>query len=105
MPLSPDALVAAAGGIDAVLSSVGEGITIQDPSGALVYANPAALRLIGVDSLQELTALPPGEMVARFELFDADGQPFPVDQLPGRAALRGARRDRFRPRPRSAIAN
>lgn len=89
MSLSPDALVAAAGGVDAVLASVGEGISIQDPSGALIYANPAALRLMGIDTLEELLALPIGEVVSRFELFDADGQPFSVADLPSRAALRG----------------
>ena len=89
MSLSPDALVAAAGGVEAVLDSVGEGISIQDPSGALVYANPAALRLMGIESVEELVALPIGELVGRFELFDADGQPFSVSDLPGRAALRG----------------
>jgi PAS domain S-box-containing protein len=71
------------------LDHVGDGVTVQDPSGRLVYANAAAAQALGFASPGELLAAPAGEVVGRFDLFDEDGQPFPVENLPGRRALRG----------------
>jgi PAS domain S-box-containing protein len=71
------------------LDHVGDGVTVQDPSGRLVYANAAAARALGFVSAAELLAAPVAEIVRRFALFDADGQPFPVENLPGRRALQG----------------
>jgi hypothetical protein len=34
-------------------------------------------------------ATPVSEVLARFEMFDEDGAPFPLDRFPGRLALRG----------------
>jgi PAS domain S-box-containing protein len=71
------------------LDHVGDGVTVQDPSGRLVYANAAAAEALGFASAGELLAAPAGEVVGRFDLFDEAGQPFPVENLPGRRALRG----------------
>ena len=71
------------------LDHVGDGVTVQDPSGRLVYANAAAARNLGFASATEFLAAPIGEVVGRFALFDEDGQPFPVENLPGRRALQG----------------
>jgi PAS domain S-box-containing protein len=71
------------------LDHVGDGVTVQDPSGRLVYANAAAAQALGFTSAAELLAAPVTEVVGRFALFDAEGQPFPVENLPGRRALRG----------------
>jgi PAS domain S-box-containing protein len=87
--VAPDDLTRGVRGFDAILARVGEGISIQDPSGALVYANPAALDLIGFGSLAELLTTPIANVLDRFELFHDDGTPLSPDQLPGRLALRG----------------
>ena len=71
------------------LDHVGDGVTVQDPSGRLVYANAAAARNLGFASAAEFLAAPIGEVVGRFALFDEDGQPFPLENLPGRRALQG----------------
>jgi PAS domain S-box-containing protein len=71
------------------LDHVGDGVTVQDPSGRLVYANAAAAQALGFASAAELLAAPVAEVVGRFALFDEDGQPFPVEKLPGRRALQG----------------
>jgi PAS domain S-box-containing protein len=71
------------------LDHVGDGVTVQDPSGRLVFANAAAARALGFTSAAELLAAPASEIVGRFDLFDEDGQPFPVENLPGRRALQG----------------
>ena len=71
------------------LDHVGDGVTVQDPSGRLVYANAAAAQALGFANAAELLAAPVAEIVGRFALFDEDGQPFPVENLPGRRALQG----------------
>lgn len=71
----------------AILSSVSEGITVQDDSGQVLFANDAAARLTGVATGAEMLAAPPGELVGRFELVDVDGSPFPIERLPSRVVL------------------
>lgn len=72
-----------------ILAGVADGITAQDRSGRLVYANDAAARLVGYPSAQVLLETPAAEVMQRFRLFDEQGQPLPVEQLPGRQALQG----------------
>jgi PAS domain S-box-containing protein len=75
--------------IDAILRGVDGGITVQDTSGRLIYANDAAARLCGYDSAAELLAAPLADVIGRFAVMDEEGQPLPLDQLPGRRALMG----------------
>ena len=75
--------------LEAILRQVGDGITVQDAAGALVYANDAAARLIGFTSAAELLATEVPDVLRRFEMFDEEGNPFPLDRLPGRLALKG----------------
>jgi PAS domain S-box-containing protein len=71
------------------LDHVGDGVTVQDPSGRLVYANVAAARALGFASAAELLAAPVAEILGQFALFDEEGRPFPIENLPGRRALQG----------------
>jgi PAS domain S-box-containing protein len=71
------------------LDHVGDGVTVQDPSGRLVYANAAAAQALGFANAAELLAAPVTEVVGRFALFDEEGRPFSADNLPGRRALQG----------------
>ncbi|HEU0237608.1 MAG TPA: PAS domain S-box protein, partial [Candidatus Limnocylindrales bacterium] len=73
----------------AVLDAVADGVTVQDQSGHVVYANAAAVRLIGFTSADEVLAASPAEILSRFELFDEAGKRLPVSALPGRRALKG----------------
>lgn len=75
--------------MQAVLGGIEDGITLQDRSGRLVFANDSAARLIGFSSPQALLAAPLAEVMQRFEVFGEDGQPFPIEKLPARAALQG----------------
>ena len=71
------------------LDHVGDGVTVQDPSGRLVYANATAAQALGFAGAAELLAAPVAKVVGRFALFDEAGQPFPVENLPGRRTLQG----------------
>ncbi len=72
-----------------ILRGVADGITVQDPSGRLIYVNDAAARLSGYPSAQVMLEAPAGELVQEFDLLDEAGNPYQVSELPGRRALRG----------------
>jgi serine phosphatase RsbU (regulator of sigma subunit)/PAS domain-containing protein len=75
--------------LQAILDGVADAVTAQGRGDRLVFANQAAVDSFGFDSLDELLATPLAEIVGRFEFQDEDGNPFPLDQLPGRKALAG----------------
>jgi len=69
--------------------SAGDGITIQDVEGGLIYANLSAARLTGFDSVESFMAADPRDRVGTWEMFDEEGQPVPIERLPGRRVLAG----------------
>jgi PAS domain S-box-containing protein len=69
--------------------SAGDGITIQDADGALLYANLSAARLTGFDSVESFLAADPRDRIGAWEMFDEQGRPLPVERLPGRRVLLG----------------
>jgi PAS domain S-box-containing protein len=75
--------------LEAVLRGAAEGITAQDPTGNVIYANEAAARLTGSSSVRDVIRSRPDELIARYEILDEEGHPFPLDRLPGRRALAG----------------
>jgi PAS domain S-box-containing protein len=72
-----------------ILEGVADGVTAQDHTGRIIYANEAAARMIGYPSGQALVEAPLGEVMERFEVLDEEGSPFPLEKLPGRRALGG----------------
>ena len=75
--------------LEAIFSAVADGVTAQGPSGELLFANEAAARLVGYATAADFLAAPISEVLDRFEILDEERRPFPLDRLPGRAALRG----------------
>jgi PAS domain S-box-containing protein len=75
--------------LEAILDGVADGVTAQDATGKMVYANEEALRLLGFPSVQAIQAIPIRYILSRFDAFDEEGRPFPVERLPGRQALMG----------------
>ncbi|HEU4411016.1 MAG TPA: ATP-binding protein [Polyangiaceae bacterium] len=75
--------------LEIILEGVADGITVQDPSGRVVFANRAAAKICGYDSVEALIEARPPEVVGRFDLWDEQGRPFQIEDLPGRRALRG----------------
>ena len=76
--------------LQAILGGVADGVTAQAPDGTLLFANEAAVRTLGFSSNEELMAASPAQIMERFEVFDEEGRPFPLERLPGRLALSGA---------------
>src|SRR4051812_19191081 len=75
--------------IGLALDRLGDGITVQGPNGALVYANESGARLCGLESAEELLRTPVAQGVSRLAMFDEGGEPFAIADLPGRRALLG----------------
>lgn len=74
--------------VQATLESIGDAVLVVDPSGLIVDANRAALRLYGLAAKEELLG-PLVALVHRFALRAPDGSPFPPDRFPSLRALRG----------------
>ena len=75
--------------LEIILRGVTDGITVQDAEGRLIYANETAALMTGCATVEELLATPSRELLGRFAMFDDAGNPFPLDQLPGRRAMLG----------------
>jgi PAS domain S-box-containing protein len=75
--------------LDAILRGVADAVTAQSPDGRLMFANQAALDLLGFGSFEELEAASGDWMRDRFEILDERGDPLPTERLPGRRALAG----------------
>jgi PAS domain S-box-containing protein len=84
-------LAAAQNTLRLLTMSAGDGITIQDARGALLYANLSAARLAGFDSVESFMAADPRDRVDAWEMFDEEGRPLPIERLPGRQVLAGER--------------
>ena len=77
-----------AGGEDlyhALFTAMAQGVVCQDTAGQVVYANPAAERILGL-SLDQLTERTSGD--PRWRSIREDGSPFPGDAHPTMQALR-----------------
>ena len=80
--------------LETIMRTVDEGIVVLSADAKLVYANEAAVRLIGFGSVDALDTDAPGGVLSRFEVFDEDGNRVLPEELPGRRALRGESSER-----------
>lgn len=72
-----------------ILEGVADGITVQDLTGKLLYANTAAARLNGFSTAEEMVNTPLSELMEQYELLDEAGNLFNLENLPGRKVLQG----------------
>ena len=88
--------------LGAILSGIADAVTAQAPDGRLLFANDAAVELLGFESSEALLSAPLMAIMDRFDVLDDQGGPFALDRLPGRRALVAGVRDevvvRFRVR-------
>ena len=73
--------------LQAVLSSIEAGITVQVQGGRLLYANAAAARLVGVATAEDLQTRDPQHRTEAFRVFDEAGREVPPEDMAGRQAL------------------
>lgn len=74
--------------LQTVLDSLSEGVIVFTPEGELLNANPAALRMHGVESLEDAPRKLQ-EFAREFHVCTLDGSPLPVDQWPLARVARG----------------
>lgn len=75
--------------LEAILRGVADAITAQAPDGRLLFANQAALDVLGFATREDLLSAPLSQILDRYDLYDEEGSPFPLENLPGRRALAG----------------
>jgi serine phosphatase RsbU (regulator of sigma subunit) len=72
-----------------IFDVLAEAVTVTEADGQLVFANEAALRRIGVATLEEARAAGPRGILGRFHITDENGKPLDPNELPGRKLLAG----------------
>jgi len=75
--------------LDGILGSLGEAVTVHDERGQTVYANEAAARLLGCESVADVLGAEPGALAASFTITHEDGRPVGLEDLPGRRLMQG----------------
>ncbi len=75
--------------LEAMLENLAEAVLVRDSNGALVFANEAAARLLGLGSADEVTAATAEELMALYEVFDERGRTVNLADLPSARAARG----------------
>ena len=77
-----------AGQLAAVIASMLDAVVILSVDGRIVDLNPAALRLLGIESGAKMS-LPLPELMRRYEFRHLDGRPLRPDEAPPRRAIAG----------------
>jgi PAS domain S-box-containing protein len=74
--------------LEAILRNVADGIAVQDATGRLVFANTAAARIAGYESVAEMLEDDRYGLFQRFTILDENGALVSSENLPGARALR-----------------
>lgn len=75
--------------LDVLFRHAVEGVTVQDRSGRLIYANDRAASMVGLASGEEMIRANPSDLLAGYEMIDSGGRPVSPDDLPGRRVMAG----------------
>ncbi|MBE2315563.1 SpoIIE family protein phosphatase [Solirubrobacter sp. CPCC 204708] len=75
--------------LTAALDTLAEAVTIQDPSGRLIYANQAAALAVGFDTPEAFLATPLEQVAENWDTYTEAGTPVPLERLPGHRLVRG----------------
>ncbi len=75
--------------LEVILGAVDAAITVRDTYGRMVYANQAAADLLKLPDPEAVKAQPPGQLMARFDVYTEAGDPVDLADLPGTRLLAG----------------
>jgi PAS domain S-box-containing protein len=77
--------------LEATLANLAEAVIVRGVDGEMLFANQAAVDLLGAASLDDLLAASSDELMALWETADEDGHGLHLQELPSSRALRGER--------------
>jgi PAS domain S-box-containing protein len=86
---SPGHLSLTEGQLAAALGTLAEAVTVQAADGRVLFANRAALQMLGFERLEDMLEADPATILAAYRYFRPDGTPMGMDELPGRRVLLG----------------
>lgn len=75
--------------LEAILANLAEAVVVNGRDGRVVYANRAAVSLLGARSAEEVIGAAPGTLAARFLTVDEAGRRLSAEDMPGRRVLAG----------------
>ncbi|HUA46531.1 MAG TPA: SpoIIE family protein phosphatase [Solirubrobacteraceae bacterium] len=75
--------------LEATLTNLAEAVIVRDGTAKIVFANPAAARLLAVASADEITDAVPGSLMALYDVFDEQGRRLELSDLPSAIVARG----------------
>lgn len=76
-------------GVGEILDTLGEAVTIRDRGERILYANRAALSIMGFSSLDEMQRRPPDSIMGDYIVTDEHGMRLTMDDIPSVRLLRG----------------
>jgi PAS domain S-box-containing protein len=78
------------GPVDTLLQAIADAVIVADPQGNVIYCNDRAAELCGCATREELMTRARATL-ARFDMCDERGEPYPHDDLPSAIAFRTGR--------------
>lgn len=75
--------------LDIILQGVADGIIVYNSDSQIVYANEAAAHMTGNASVRNMLETQQANIVARYEIIDEQGQPFPISQFTHKRVFAG----------------
>ena len=76
--------------LEVIFEAVGDAIMVQDRAGKVIFANGAAAKMCGFDSVADFLRADAPDILQRFEMLDEQGRVVATDSLPSRKVLTGS---------------
>jgi PAS domain S-box-containing protein len=75
--------------MEAIVGSLADAVTIRDPTGRLIYANDAAMHMMGMSTTDAIERQDPVDLFERYTVTDENGAPLSMYDLPSVRLLAG----------------
>jgi PAS domain S-box-containing protein len=75
--------------MEAIVGSLADAVTIRDLSGRLIYANDAAMHMMGMSAAESIEQHDPVDLFERYTVTDQNGAPLSMHDLPSVRLLAG----------------
>jgi PAS domain S-box-containing protein len=75
--------------LEATLTNLAEAVLVRAAGGEIVFANSAAVRLLNLGTVRDVTAATPDELMKLYNVFDEAGRSLELADLPSARAARG----------------